>query len=471
MRNVREYIYGFAGRIIPQMLSLLTNIVLARFLTTDDFGMIGVLSVFISIASTMTEAGFGGSLINAKEVSPLDCSSISIFNLGVGSFCYLLMVAFSGVIRGFFNIDGLDKVICVLSLIFVINALNIVPRSLLMKRLKFDQLAKAAIISVIAASAVSILIAFLDGGVYALVAYQLTYYAIECIALRYYSRYHMQWHFSTDSIKRLFPFGFFTTITGIIDSVYENIMTFLFGRFVNLNVAGLFYQAKKLESSATSSLVMTVNLVSFPILSKIKETKEAFLAESKQIYQTFIAVIFPPLFIVALYAEEILRIIYGVKWVAAAPYLSLLMIVGMVYIMESLMRNNLKSLGEVKVLAKYTLVKRILGLGLIVVALIIEPMAMLYGYLISTFMGYMINLWAFSRSIGTPFGTYLISTNAKLISVVIVLALMYLVKTLCAGYILQIAIFTIMAIFYYFFVLKWAKIVNLPALISTHLKR
>ena len=126
MQSSKLYIYGLGGKFIPQAIYMLTNIILARLLSPADFGVIGILAIFFMIAETMMDAGLGGSLINKKNVSKLDCSTVFVFNLTVSHLMYAALFVCADYIESYFGIEGLSTVTRVVSLVFVINSCGLV---------------------------------------------------------------------------------------------------------------------------------------------------------------------------------------------------------------------------------------------------------------------------------------------------------------------------------------------------------
>lgn len=395
MQNPQAYFWNLVGKLIPQVVYLATTIVLARFLTPEDFGTIGVLAIFFAIANTLMEAGLGGSLIKEKQVASIDYSTIFVFNIVVSHILYVIILGCAGFIENFFEIANLSSIIKLLCLVFIINAWGLVPNTILFKEIKFKELTIASILSVSVAAIVAIVLAVINYGVYVLVWYQLVLALVGVLLRYYYSRYHIDFKFSVRSFKRLFSFAFFSTICSIIDTLYENILTFLFGKFLSVKAAGFLDQAKKLEQSATQSLSGPIANVSFPILAKLKEDKTLFNLEADSIFRNFTLMVFPLFFLVSVYSEDIIRLVYGTNWILAAPYLSILMFASVFHIMETLNRTFIKSMGIVDRLLWITIWKRLVGLLVIFLSLLVSPMAMMYGYVASTLIGFIFNLYLY----------------------------------------------------------------------------
>lgn len=458
MQNKKAYIWNFGGSLIPQVLFLLTNIVLARFLTPSDFGAVGVLSIFVSLASTLTDTGFSGSLVKEKTISPLDCSTVFVFNLSVSCTIYILLFLSSALIESFFSYPGLQYIVRSLCLVFVIRAIGIVPRAQLTRNIRFDIQAKIAIFSVTIACIVAIIGGIIGWKSYALVAYQLIYAFVETVLLISTTKYKISLRFSVESFKRLFSFGFFTTICTTIDTIYENIMAMLFGKFLNMSAAGYLSQAQKLEVASTNSLVRTLNSVSFPILTKKRDDIPDFIRETNSIQQTFISLIFPVLFIIIIFAKEIVVLLYGKEWLEAGIYLQLLIFVGMFYILECLDRNNIKSLGQVKALSKITIIKRGIGLSIILACLLISPFSMLYGYIISTMLGFLFNKALYCKITGVHFIIDLWRELRLLIAPSLFAISAFITRYFCNYLLLEIILCTILTATYYYFTIRHSNL-------------
>ena len=219
MQHKSAYIWGLIGKFGPQCLHLLTTMILARFLTPEDFGMIGVLSIIFVVANTLLDSGLGGSLVKEKEISPIDCSSIGVFNLAVSLTIYIILFLFANSIEQYFNIDGLSIVVRTISLVFPISAFGIVPKAMLNRKLAFRQSCYNSLVGVVFASLISIIAAYCGVGVMALVLYQIVVTGVTVICNYASSSYHFHISFSWVSLKRLLPFGVTTTIITVINTV------------------------------------------------------------------------------------------------------------------------------------------------------------------------------------------------------------------------------------------------------------
>ena len=387
MRNINQYIWGLLGRFVPSFIFLGTTIVLARILTPDDFGLVGVLTIVFTVADALTDAGLGGSLVKEKEITNLDCCTICNFNMIVSILLYAILFISADYIENYFNMDRLAIVTRLLSLTFVINAVSLVPRALLMRDLKFRELFKISILSNAISAIVAIVAAFIGAGVFALILYRLLVPFVGSVLSYSFSDFKYRVQFSIDSFKRLIPFGFFSSISTIVDTIYENILTTIFGKVMGVTTTGYFYQAKKTEESITTSLTSTIGNVAFPVLTSLRDNKESFIKESQSIMLTVAGTMIPFILLLSNYSDLVIDLLYGGQWVASSPFFRLLMYAGCFMIMENLNRSIIKSLGKGELLFSIALIKRSIGIVVLLGATFMFQDYLVQAYIICSFIG------------------------------------------------------------------------------------
>lgn len=466
MQNKKSYIFNLAGRIIPQTLYLITTVILSRFLSPADFGAVGVLTVFVSLASTLSDSGFGGSLIKENNVTPIDYSTVFVFNLSVSLILYLGLCLFAGHIQSYYQYEGLSNYIYILCSVFVIRSIGIVPRTILTRNLKFNYIASISIISVLCACVLSIVSGAKGWGAYALIVYQIAYALLETFISVIVTKYKILFRFNIDSFKKLFSFSLFTTLCNVIDSIYENLLTNLFGKYSGMDAAGYYSQASKLENASTNSIVQSLNSVSFPILTRKKDNIEKFIGEANSIKINFVELIFPFICIIIVYSKEIIDFLYGNEWIGSAIYLKMLMFVGIFYILENLDRNNIKSLGYARGLFIITIIKRSIGIGVIILSLTISPFTMLYGFILSTAIGYLFNKWLFCKYIDYSFWKNLKKDIKILSAPMLFLIVCIMIKYICNSINISVLLTFIVSSVYYYCILKFIMEIKIANLIS-----
>lgn len=450
MQHKMAYIWGLAGKFIPSFIHLVANIVLARYLTPDDFGTMGVVTIIFTVANVLIDSGLGGSLVKEREINKLDCSTIAAFNSVVGLVIFLGVFFTASFWESYFGIENLATIIQVLSLTFLIGPLGLVPKALMNRDLKFGAISIIAIASVLVASVISIIAASHGVGVWSLVIFQLVNTTVMVLASCIYCKYVVSFRFSMASLKRLFSFGFFTTVTSVIDTIYENLITTLTGKYLNVSHAGYMSQAKKLEEALTSSMAMAIGNVSFPIITKLKDNIPAFKKECFSVYKVIPILSFPLLLMVSAYSTEIVVLLFGKQWSLAGPYLSALIFAGLLIILETLIRSFIKSFCEVKRLAVATLIKRTIGILVLVVAIIIKPESVVYAYILSTLIGLIVNGILFHKLLSVSIWELSWRTLSVLVpSIVVYLTVVLIIKNITTSLLFQVGLSVLILGLYY----------------------
>lgn len=454
MKNAKDYIWAFIGKIAPQAVYLLATIILARVLTPDDFGKVGILAIFISIATTLNDAGLSGSLIKEKDISSIDCSTINIFNICVSTFLYIILFVASPLIEKFFATPQLSSIARCLGLVFLINSISTVPKALMIRQFEFKWLTYISLISIICGAFLSIVSAYSGAGAYSLVIYQIAIAVTTSILIVIKSHYKFSLIFSISSFKKLFSFGFFTTACNIVDNIYENILSFLFGKFLSISQVGYFSQSKKLENVSVYAGKETLNNVAFPVLTRLKEEKDLFVSESFLLVRNIILLCLPIFIIVIIFSKEIIIIFFGTKWIEAAFYLSQLMIAGFFMLIEGAIRSFIKAFGNVAQLLLYTLFKRLFAISIIIATAFIKADYMIYAYIIGSFLGLFANIFLYTKLLNIPRVSYLSNLFKLSLPSIICFAPIFAIyiTTNSAYYSLIIAL--VITYLYYFVVLK-----------------
>lgn len=445
MSNSNAYVWGLMSRFAPQGLYLITTMVLARFLAPSDFGTMGVLAVIFTVANILLDSGLGGSLIQKEDINDDDCSTISSFNIIVSAIIYCSLFISASRIETFFEISDLSGVVKTVSLVFPITAVGIVPLSILKRQLKFREIFISTLSGVVIASFFAIVIAIKGGGVYALVYYQIIVNAVMVLLNFHFSKYKLSLRFKMENFKILIPFGFFTSVVTIIDTIYENLITTLTGKYLDVQRAGFLYQAKRIEETMSNSLSVAVGSVAFPILSRLRDNKEAFIEETLKTFKVITLLVFPVLTTVLVFSTDILRILFGEQWVPASEYLKVLMICGYFLLMEQLFLSFIKSSSKVKKLMHITIIKRIIGISLLFLSLIFLKDYLIYAYLLSTIIGCLMNLSLYHSVSGVKYKSIFLQM-ANCMTPVIIINLLF-------AFLCQSELKTLLLLFVYMVVL------------------
>lgn len=387
---ISPYIWALINRFGVQFLNLLNTIVLSRFLYPEDFGKIGVLAVFIHLSSVLADSGMGGSLIKERDLTSKDYDTVFTFN-AIFSLClYILLYASSPYLESFFGMTELSSICRIVSLPIILNAITIVPRAMAQKQLLFDKICTINLSAVLFAFISSVILAWLGFGVWALACNGIVSAIIENIGYRVLIKYRPNLRFSKHSFNKLFSFGLYTTLGTIIDTIYENFVAVCFGKYGNATVVGYFAQAKKIEEAPTKTISSAVGNVAFPVLCKLKDPI-AFKNQAQKIQNVLLSLTAPVMCLMSIFAEEVIVVLLGNSWRAAFPYLSMLCVAGFFNVLETTNRTFIKSTGNSYVMLKASILKRCIGISLIMLCAYIDTNYIVLMFVITSIIGAFVN--------------------------------------------------------------------------------
>lgn len=400
-KTVSGMIWSAAQKFGNMGISFVSNIVLARMLTPDDYGCIGMLAIFIMVSNTFVDGGFGSALIQKKEPTQKDYSTIFWWNIFISSVLYGVLYACAPFIAEFYHIPLLSSVLRVQGVILIINSLNIIQTNQLRKQLKFKRLANVTIIAHTIAALTAIILAYKEWGVWALVIQQLIGSTIISIILWYINKWMPDLSFSKESFKQLFGFGSFILCSNLINTLCNNIQGLLIGRYFSPSIMGYYTQAHKLESLASHTFTTIIEQVSYPVLSKFQSDNNSLINILYKLVSTLVYISFPLMLILILLAEPLILFLYGEKWIISIPYFQMLCVAGLSATFHGVHYYAVACKGKSRDLFIYTIVKRVLALVAVVTGMYLWEMnGLIWGVVVGAWIIAIINVWLVSIHIG-----------------------------------------------------------------------
>lgn len=402
-RTVSGLIWSFADNFVNLGITFIVGIILARLLSPREFGLIGMLTIFIAISQSFINSGFSQALIRKKDPSIADYSTVFYFNLLIGIFCFLILFFCAGLISRFFNEPQLKLLLQVLGFSLIINAFTLIQQTILTRRIDFKLQTKISIISSVVSGVVGIGMAFAGYGVWSLAIKTLTMYAITSILLWLWNKWKPILVFSIKSFKELFSFGSNLLISGLIDTIYRNLFYFIIGKYYSAQELGYYTRADQFNMLPSSSMTTVIQRVSYPVLSSIKEDipklKEAY---SKLIKSTML-ICFVLMFGLAAIARPMILTLIGEKWEPCVIYLQMLCFVGMFYPLSALNLNMLEVEGRSDLFLRLEIIKKSLAIPIILIGILWGIKAMISGMIVNTLIAYYLNSYWSGRFIGYSF--------------------------------------------------------------------
>ena len=409
-------------------ISFISGIILARLLTPYDYGCIGMLSIFMVLAEALIDGGFGSALIQKKNPTKEDYSTIFWFNIGMSVLMYSVLYLSAPAIARFYDIPLLCNVLRVQGLVLFIYALNIIQRNQLRKKLNFRVLSIVAIITSITSLIVTIIMAYHGFGVWSLVTQNIIASAIPSLVFWFYIKWRPIWTFSCQSFRELFSFGFYMFLTNMLNQFSQQLQGLLIGKFYNPATMGYYSKAHGTEKLASHSISSVMMQVTYPLYAEVQENKAQLGNIIRRITMTLSYITFPLMFILLLCAKPLFVLLYSDRWLQSVPYFQMLCIAGLAGCMQSVNNQAIAAVGKSRAMFTWTIVKRSVSIFLMVICLITWGITgLLCGLIISSWFAYFVNIGLVSKFIGYKSSRQLLDILPVAVTSVIIALIVYFV--------------------------------------------
>lgn len=345
-KTLAGMIWTFSDTIGTQAIQLLVQIILARLLLPRDFGIVGMILVFIALSNAFIDGGLTNGLIREKKITQEDYSTVFFFNLFTSVTLYLLLFFSSGIISRFFTQPTLKPLLRVVGLLLPISSFSSIQRIMLTKDIQFRVQTKINIISAILSGGLAIVFALMGFGVWSLAIKMLIMQLLQTSLFITVKHWKPSFTFSMRSFKTLFSFGSKVMVSELISTLYENIYMLIIGASFSATTLGYFSNARRLSEAAVTSITTAIHKVSYPVLSTVRLEEERLKRGYRQIIKASAFVIFPLLIGLIAIAPTLFEVILGDNWIPAIPYFQILCISGLLYPINSINANLLQVQGR-----------------------------------------------------------------------------------------------------------------------------
>jgi O-antigen/teichoic acid export membrane protein len=358
-RTISSIFWSLLQKVGGKGISVLITILLARILTPKDFGFIAMLSIFIAVSQALINGGFGQALIQKKNTDDNDFSTIFYLNLGVSIVLYGILYVSAPYIAAFYSQPLLTKLTRVLTLIFLITPFSLVQNARLKKAMRFKTLTVIHIPSIIISGGVALTMAYLNYGVWALVALQLSMRFVYTLQLWIYSKWIPKWTFHREKSKELFSFGGNLMIISLLNKIYANLYLIIIGKFFSAEMLGYFKNADSLERAPSATISSAVKSVTFSAFSEIQDDNTRLKQGYKKAIQQLFFCVCPVIMIAAILATPLFRFVLTDKWLPAVPFFQLMCIVGIMRPLNSFNLDIVKVKGRTDLSLKINIANKI----------------------------------------------------------------------------------------------------------------
>lgn len=399
-KTVRGTIWSGIDNVAQFGVGFVVSIVLARLLTPDDYGIIGLTAIIIVICNTLIYGGFSNALIRKKDVTEDDYNTVFVVNFGMSLLLYGVIYVSSPWIASFFNREELTDLTRVSSLGLIIGALSIVQQTRLTKKIDFRTQTIITFIASISSGVVGIVMAIAGFGVWSLVAQSLLNQLVRTVLLWIYNKWIPKLRFSAKSFRELFGFGWKIMVSGLLETVWKELYQVVVGKFYSPATLGQYTRAKGFSRMLSSNLTGVIQRVTYPVLSSIQDDKPRMIDAYRRIIKTTMFVTAISMLFLGAISEPLLYCLIGPKWHEAATYLPLICITGSFYPLHAINLNMLQVQGRSDLFLGLEIVKKIIGILPLSVCIMYGIMPMLYVGIVTNIICFFLNSYFPGKLLG-----------------------------------------------------------------------
>jgi teichuronic acid exporter len=401
-RTLNALSWSFLESIGMRGVQFVIGIVLARLLFPEQFGLIGMLVIFIALAESLIDSGFQAALIQKRDPTPTDICSIFYFNIVIGLAVAGLLCVGAPWIAAFYHQPILTPLTRALSLTLVINSFGSIQNTILMKHVDFKTLTKVSLIAGILSGIVGISLAAAGFGVWSLVVQQISSALLWTVSMWFFNAWRPALIFSLKSLREMFGFGSRILASGLINRTFDNIYLVVIGKLFSAIDLGFFTRAKAMQELPSQTLSWMVGRVTFPVFSTIQDDTARLKRGLKKALTFLVLVNFPMMIGLAVVARPLVLVLLTEKWATCIPYLQLLCLVGLLSPVILINSNLLFALGQSKIHLRVEIIKKVLIIANIAITWRWGISAMIYGMIVTSILFFCLSSYYTGDLIGYP---------------------------------------------------------------------
>lgn len=390
---ISGFIWRFAERVGAQLVGFIVSVILARILEPSMYGTIALITVFTTILQVFVDSGLGTALIQKKDADDLDFSTVFYTNIVFCLILYLLMFFCAPFIAMFYKDMTLVPLIRVLSLTILISGVKGIQQSYVSRKMIFKRFFFATLGGTLIAAALGIWMAYNGFGVWALVTQQLVNMSIDTILLWITVKWRPKKMFSFERLKGLYSFGWKILVSSLLETVYNDIRQLIIGRMYSKSDLAFYNKAKQIPTLFIININTSINSVLLPAMSSVQDDKEHIKSMTRRSIMTSTYIIAPMMMGLAFLSKPLIRFMLTEKWLPSAPFMVIFCITYMFWPIHTSNLNAIKALGRSDIFLKLEILKKIIGIIVLISTMWFGVMVMAYSLLFTSVTSQIINSW------------------------------------------------------------------------------
>jgi teichuronic acid exporter len=386
-------------RLASQGTQFLFGIILTRILLPADYGLVGLVLIFIALGQALVDGGFSAALIWKKNTTLTDYSSVYYFNIGISLIIYLFFFFLAPLVARFYEKPELITLIRVICLNFIILSFGIIQQTILNKNFDIKTLAKVNFIGSLLGGVLSVTLALRGFGVWAIVIQLLSKNLISTALLWIFNSWRPIWVFSLESIKSLFSYGSKIMIAGLIYSTFQNLYFVIIGKIFPLVTLGYYTRAVQLSDFPVTTVSSIFQRITFPVFSILQDETERLKNAVRKSLKIIVFILYPILFGLMATSDIFIELIFSPKWLPASLFFKLLCVLGIFYPFLVINDEVLKAKGRSGMLLKLQILSKVIIVINFIIAYRWGISAIIIGQTVSVFITFSINSYVTGRLI------------------------------------------------------------------------
>ena len=390
---IMNLFWKFIERMGVQGIQFIVQIVLARILLPQDYGLISLVTIFIAIANVFVQSGFNTALIQKKDADEVDFSSVFYLSLGVATIIYIIIFVGSPLVSVFYNEPELTKILRVLAITLFFGAFNSIQNAVVAKRMQFKKLFFSSLGASLISGIIGIILAYLEFGVWALVFQQIFSQVSITIILWFTVKWRPMIVFSIERVKGLFNYGSKILASSLIDTIYMNLRSLVIGKIYTREVLGIYNRGEQFPQVIVNNINGSIQSVMLPTLSSEQDNKEKIKSMVRRSIVTSSFIIFPALVGLSAMAEPVVRLLLTDKWLPCVPFLQIFCFIYALMPIHTANLQAINAIGRSDIFLKLEIYKKVIGIIILIITIPYGIYAIAWGSLVGSILSSFINAY------------------------------------------------------------------------------
>lgn len=388
---IKNLIWKMMERIGVQGVQFIVQIVLARLLLPEDYGLLSLVTIFIALANVFVQSGFSTALIQKKDADEYDFSSILFMSLFVATILYVTIYFISPAIADFYKESQLILILRILAITLFFGAINSVQNAIVAKKMDFKKLFLSSLIAVIISGIFGIILAYQGYGVWALVFQQLINQLLITITLWFTLKWRPKIIFSISRVKYLFSYSWKLLVSSLLETLYMNLRNLIIGKIYTPTALGIYNRGQQFPQLIVDNINGSIQSVMLPTLSSEQDNEERVKSIMRRAIVTSSFLVCPMMFGLAAVSESLIKILLTEKWMDCIIFVQIFCFVYMLMPIHTANLQAINALGRSDIFLKLEIIKKVVGIIILIITIPLGVHAMAIGVLIGSIISSFIN--------------------------------------------------------------------------------